>query len=276
MPQAAEGENDASLSADLSPVSLFGVKGKVVLVTGGGSGIGAAIASGFVQNGCKVYIASRKDTSPFAAELTKRGPGSCVALRCDLSMVEQQKALVDAIQKAEGKLHVLVNNSGTNHNAPIGKFPPEAFDKVIQLNTSAVFTLTQFAAPLLGAAASPEDPARVINIASIQGLKASSLDTFAYDASKAATIMLSRHMAGALGGKHVTVNSICPGPFMSRMMRGTIEAVGEANIAARIAMGRIGAPQDAAGACLFLSSKAGAYVSGIALPLDGGALVSRL
>lgn len=275
MPKAEGGENDAALQADLSLGALFGVEGKVVLVTGGGSGIGAMIAAGFARNGCRVYIASRKDTSAYAAELSKVGPGSCVSLVCDVGVAEQQKSLFAAIQKAEGKLHVLVNNSGTVYNAPIGKHPPDMFDKVMQLNTNAIFSLTQLALPLLQAASSAEDPARVINISSVNGIRVPRPDTFAYSASKAAVLMLSKHLASALGPMHITVNSVCPGPFVSRMMRGTIQHAGEARIASSTALGRLGAPSDAAGACLFLASRAGSYLTGTEFALDGGSLVAR-
>jgi len=275
MPKAAEGENDAAMQADLSIQGLFNVKDKVVLVTGGGSGIGAMIAAGFVRNGCRVYIASRKDCSAYATELTKAGPGVCKALVCDVIVEEQQKSLLAEIQKAEGKLHVLVNNSGTNYAAPLGKYPPKMFEKVLQLNTNALFSLTQYALPMLEACSSKADPGRVINIASINGLHVPVVDTFAYSASKAAVVMLSKHLASALGPRHVTVNTICPGPFMSRMMRGTIAMVGEENMASGTSLKRLGAPEDVAGACIFLSSKAGSYLTGTEITVDGGSLVSR-
>lgn len=275
MPKADEGENDAALQADLSNASLFGVQGKVVLITGGGSGIGAMIAAGFVRNGCKVYIASRKDTSAHAAELTKLGPGSCRALVCDVGVLALQEKLIQDVAQAEGKLHVLVNNSGTNYSAPIGQYKPDMFDKVMQVNTNAVFSLVQLAAPLLEASSSERDPARVINIASINGMQPPILDTFAYSTSKAALIMLSKHLASALASKHITVNTICPGPFASRMMRGTIKAAGEENIAAGTALRRLGSPEDIAGSCLFLASRAGAYLTGTEFALDGGALINR-
>ncbi|CAJ1333311.1 unnamed protein product [Effrenium voratum] len=275
MPKEVEGENQAALDTDLSLSALFKVEGKVVLVSGGGSGIGAMIAAGFVQNGCKVYIASRKDTSKYAAELTAKGPGSCTALVCDISKYDQQQGLIDAIQKAEGKLHILVNNSGTNFNAPLEKYTPEAFEKVMQLNTNALFALTRLALPLLESSSSHEDPARVIHIASVNGLQPPLIDTFAYSASKAAVVMLSKHLAGALGPKHITSNCICPGPFMSRMMRGTVSVVGEDNISSTTALSRMGLPADIAGACLFLCSRAGAYVTGTDFALDGGSLVCR-
>mmetsp|Transcript_22606 Transcript_22606/g.33886 ORF Transcript_22606/g.33886 Transcript_22606/m.33886 type:complete len:280 (+) Transcript_22606:59-898(+) len=275
MPKAAEGENDAALEANLDVASLFGVKGKVVLITGGGSGIGAMIAAGFVKNGAKVYIASRKDTSEYAEALTKVGPGTCKALTCDVGVYAQHKTLIEAIQKAEGKLHVLVNNSGTNYSGKLGQTPPEMFEKVVQVNTNAIFALVQTALPLLEAAASSADPARIINISSINGLQAPTMDTFAYSTSKAAVLMLSKHLASALGSKQITCNSICPGPFMSRMMRGTVKGVGEETISGNTALGRMGLPDDIAGSCLFLSSRAGGYVTGTEFALDGGQLVSR-
>lgn len=274
MPKAAEGENDGALNAPLGVQSLFGVQGKVVLVTGGGSGIGAMIASGFVQNGSIVYIASRKDCSSYAAQLTAKGPGSCTAIACDLTDAKQTQDLVAAIEKAQGKLHVLINNSGTNFNVRLEKHTPEVFEKVMQLNTSVAFELTRLALPLLRASSTKEDPGRVINISSVNGLQAPAIDNFGYSASKAAILMLTKHLAGALGSKHVTVNAICPGPFASRMTRGTIAAIGEENFGTT-ALGRLGAPADMAGACIFLSSAAGAYVTGTDFAVDGGTLIAR-
>lgn len=275
MPKAADGENAQAIEADLSLAGLFGVQGKVVLITGGGSGIGAMIATGFVRNGARVYIASRKDTSDFATELTKVGPGKCLSLTCDVGVRAQQEALVESVRKAEGKLHVLVNNSGTNYNAPLGKHDPEMFEKVMHINTNAVFSLTQYFIPLLSAAATSQDPARVVNIASINGLRPAAMNTFPYTASKAAVVMLSKHLASALAVKDITVNALCPGPFVSRMMRGTIKAAGEENIVSGTALGRLGTAEDIAGSCLFLCSRAGAYLTGTEFAVDGGSLVNR-
>jgi len=276
MPKALEGENAAATEADLNVNTIFGVKGKVVLVTGGGSGIGAMISSGYVQNGAKVYVASRKDISGYAAELTSKGPGSCVSLKCDITKDDQCQAMLKAIEDANGQLNVLVNNSGTNFSAPLGNYSRNDFSKVMQTNVDAVFALTQMALPLIQMNASKEDPARVINIASINGVRAPGLDTFAYSTSKAAVRMLSQHLASALGRSHVTVNTINPGPFMSRMLRGLIQAVGEENTAATSGLNRLGGPVDVAGACLFLSSAAGSYLTGTEFALDGGALVHHM
>jgi NAD(P)-dependent dehydrogenase (short-subunit alcohol dehydrogenase family) len=273
MPKAAEGENDAALNAALDVKTAFGVSGKVVLITGGGSGIGAMMASGFVQNGCRVYIASRKDSSAYAAELTKKGPGSCTAKTCDISVPEQQSALIDDIKAKEGKLHVLINNSGTNYSAPLDQYSQQNFRKVMELNVDAVFALTRLAVPLLEASSSSEDPGRVINISSINGVQVPALDTFAYSTSKAAVLMLSKHLAARLGQRHITVNSICPGPFVSRMMRGTIQAAGEDFVAQGTTLGRLGSPEDMAGAALFLCSRAGAFLTGTDFAVDGGALL---
>eukprot|EP00927_Polykrikos_kofoidii_P015631 TRINITY_DN1696_c0_g1_i2.p1 TRINITY_DN1696_c0_g1~~TRINITY_DN1696_c0_g1_i2.p1 ORF type:complete len:278 (-),score=48.91 TRINITY_DN1696_c0_g1_i2:178-1011(-) len=270
MPKATEGENDDALHADLTTRALFGVEGKVVLVTGGGSGIGAMIASGFVQQGCRVYIASRKEASDYAAELTRKGPGTCTAMVCDITRPDHQRAALDKIREAEGKLNVLVNNSGTNFSAPLEDYDQEHFSKVMRLNVDAVFALTRLAAPLLETSSTAADPGRVINISSIDGMRVPMLPTFAYSTSKAAVLMLTQHMAAALGEKHITVNAICPGPFRSRMMRATLDAGGDA-IAKSTALGRIGEPADMAGACIFLSSKAGSLVTGTDFAVDAGA-----
>jgi NAD(P)-dependent dehydrogenase (short-subunit alcohol dehydrogenase family) len=275
MPKAEEGENDASVNASLGVASLFSVSGKVVLVTGGGSGIGAMIAAGFVQNGCRVYVASRKDTSAYAAQLTTKGPGSCVSVVCDVTDAARQQTLIETIEKAEGKLHVLVNNSGTNFNAPLEDYTMDAFRKVMQLNVDAMFGLTRICAPLLEKSSSKADPGRVINISSINGKEVPTFNSFAYSTSKAAVLMLTKHLASAIGERHITVNAICPGPFMSRMMRGTVQAAGEETVAGGTALGRLGTPEDAVGLCLMLSSRAGSYLTGAEIALDGGSLVAR-
>lgn len=274
MPKAEEGENDHALASSLDVGTLFGVAGKVVLITGGGSGIGAMIASGYVQNGARVYIASRKDCTPYAQQLTAKGPGTCAALASDISVPAQQEALIAAVEKAEGKLHVLINNSGTNLNVKLEKHTPDVFSKVMQLNADAVFSMCRLAAPLLQKSSTKADPGRIINISSVNGLEPPVIDNFGYSASKAAVVMLGRHLAGALGRKHVTVNTICPGPFLSRMTRGTIRAIGEEKFAPT-AVGRMGQAADIAGACLFLSGIGGAFTTGATFPVDGGAIVAR-
>lgn len=273
MPQRADNENEDALQSDVALTTLFDVRGKVVVISGGGSGLGAMMATGFVRNGATVYIFSRKDTSHFAAELTAAGPGTCTAVVADAQRPATVEALVHRIEAKEGKVHVLINNAGTNFSAPFPEYPADAFSKVLDVNLVAVFRAIQLFTPLLHAAATPSSPARVINISSINGIDPPPMPTYAYSTSKAAVNMLSRHLAVSLAPS-VTVNSIAPGPFRSRMMRGTLKGSGEETIAAGTLLRRIGAPSDIAGAALFLASEAGAWVTGITLSLDGGSLLS--
>jgi len=273
MPKAVQGENDAVLTAELSVQQLFGVAGKVVLVTGGGSGIGAMIASGFVQNGAVVYIASRKDTSPFASELTAKGPGKCFSLTADVGDEAQVKTLLSEIDKREGKLDVLVNNAGTNFNASIDKHSSADFMKVMQVNVNAVFIISRLAMPLLEKAASEESPARIINISSVNGMQVPGHYGYGYTASKAAVNMLTQHLAANVAERLVTINAVAPGPFPSRMMRGTIDMAGEENVREMTSLKRLGMPGDMAGACLYLASRAGSFVTGTVAVVDGGLLV---
>ena len=180
------------------------------------------------------------------------------------------------VKQKEGKLHILVNNSGSNWGAPYDEFPDSAWTRVLTLNLTRVFTITQACTPLLEAAASPGDPARVINIGSVDGIRVPSLETFSYSASKAGLHQLSRVLANHLGRRNITSNVLACGPFQSKMMAATLKNFGDV-IVEGIPLGRIGSPQDVAGACLFLSSRAGSYVNGSTIALDGGSLVgSRL
>jgi NAD(P)-dependent dehydrogenase (short-subunit alcohol dehydrogenase family) len=248
---------------------LFSVAGKVVLVTGGSRGIGRMIAHGFVANGATVYVASRKkaDCEEVVAELS--GLGKIVALEANLSTEAGCQALADAIAAREPALHVLVNNAGANWGAPLAEYPDTAWDKVLALNVKGVFHLTCACLPLLEKAARPGDPARVINIGSIDGLKVPLLETYAYSASKAAVHHLSRVLAMRLAGQNVTVNAVAPGPFESKMMAATLDRFRD-TIVASCPLGRIGEPEDMAGVALFLASRAGAYVTGTVIPVDGG------
>jgi len=276
MPKEIEGENDLALHADLRTGSLYDVAGKVVVITGGGSGIGSMIASGFVQNGAHVWIFSRKDTSAFAAQLTAKGPGVCTAVAADMQKTEAIERVVEAITAKEGRVDVLVNNAGTNMNAAFEDYPREGFAKVLDVNVTSVFHVSQLFFPLLKKASELGSPARIINIGSINGIDPpTNMDTFAYSTSKAAVSMLSRHMAARLA-PDVLVNTICPGPFQSRMMRGTIEMAGEDNIAKTTLVNRMGRPSDICGVALMLSSNAGSFLSGVTIPCDGGALLSKM
>jgi NAD(P)-dependent dehydrogenase (short-subunit alcohol dehydrogenase family) len=248
---------------------LFSVEGKTALVTGGSRGIGLMIARGFVEAGVKVYISSRKAEvcEQVAAELSE--VGSCVAIAADLSRAEECERLAGEIAAREPALHVLVNNAGATWGAPLEEFPDSAWDRVLDLNVKGVFHLTKHLVPTLAAAAQPGDPARVINIGSIDGLHVPELETYSYSASKAAVHHLTKVLAKRLARHQITVNAIAPGPFESKMMAATLEAFGDA-IAAAAPLRRIGEPEDMAGAAIFLSSRAGAYVTGAVLPVDGG------
>ena len=251
---------------------LFSIQGKVAVVTGSSRGIGLMIARGFVEAGAKVYISSRKqaDCERVAAELSRHG--TCVSLPADLSTETGAKGLAEAVAAREPALHILVNNAGANWGAPLAEFPDSAWDKVLALNVKAVFHLTRALLPLLEKGARPGDPARVINIGSIDGLKVPLLETYAYSASKAAVHHMSRVLAMQLAGRGITVNAIAPGPFESKMMAATLERFRDA-IVASCPLGRIGEPEDMAGAAIYLASRAGAYVTGAVMVVDGGITV---
>ncbi|KAM0791066.1 hypothetical protein ACM66B_004359 [Microbotryomycetes sp. NB124-2] len=261
---------------------LFSVKGKRVLVSGGGSGIGRMISEGYVRAGAKVYITSRDENKlqQCADELNKIGPGECVAIAANLAEYDAIVNLVKELEKREKCFHVLVNNAGNNWGAEYNEFPDAAWDRVLGLNVKRVFTLTQKMTPLLLASLGPNakedgpwnDPARVIMIGSVDGIRVPSLETYSYSASKAALHQMSRVLAKKLGYQGITVNTLACGPFQSKMMAATLEAAGDM-IVQNVPLGRIGTLEDVAGACIFLSSKAGQWVNGAIIPLDGGSLV---
>lgn len=253
---------------------LFSVQGKTALVTGGSRGIGLMIARGFVEAGARVYISSRKADvcDEVATELSK--VGECVSLPADLSTEAACRGLAEAIAAREDRLHVLVNNAGATWGAPIAEYPASAWDKVLDLNVKAVFYMTQAALPLLEAAGTADDPARVVNIGSIDAIQVPMLETYAYSSSKAAVHQLTRHLARQLGPKHITVNAVAPGPFESKMMAETLRSFGDA-IAKSSPLGRIGRPDDMAGVARFLVSRAGSYVTGAVIPVDGGIATTK-
>jgi len=247
---------------------LFSIAGKTALVTGGSRGIGKMIATGYVEAGAKVYVSSRKAEAcdEVAAELS--AIGECIALPADLSTEPGCRALAAALAEREPMLHILVNNAGNTWGAPFEEFDDAAWDRVLSLNVKGVFHTTKFLTPLLRLASSPDDPARVINIGSIDGILVSVLETYSYSASKAAVHQLTRNLAKHLAPS-ITVNAIAPGPFESKMMAATLEAFGT-QIAAKAPLKRIGRPDDMAGAAIFLASRAGAYLTGVLIPVDGG------
>ncbi len=248
---------------------LFSIEGKVAVVTGGSRGIGLMIARGFVEAGAKVYVASRKGAAcqEVAAELSK--VGTCIGVEADLSTQAGCRALAEAVAADESALHVLVNNAGANWGAPLEEFPDSAWDKLWNLNVKGAFHLTVALLPLLEKAASASDPSRVVNVGSIDGLHVPALDTFAYSSSKAAIHHLTRVLARKLAPRHITVNAIAPGPFESKMMAETLRRFGK-EIRSGCPLGRIGEPEDMAGIAIYLASRAGAYVTGAVIPVDGG------
>ncbi|KAI7859341.1 hypothetical protein BDC45DRAFT_553710 [Circinella umbellata] len=254
--------------------NLFDVKDKVVLVTGGSRGIGEMIATGFVGGGAKVYITSRSADAcdKVAKELNERGPGQCIPIPADLQSYEEVQRLASELGKREDHLDVLVNNAGANWNASFHDYADKAFEKVINLNLKRIFSLSQAVLPLLTAKASPESHSAIINIGSIDGIRVPPQDTYAYSASKAGLHHLTRHMAAKLGSDHVLCNAIAPGAFQSKMMKATLDNFGEI-IKSKIPTGRIGSPEDIAGTCIYLSSRAGQYTNGATITVDGGAAI---
>ena len=249
---------------------LFSTAGKTALVTGGTRGIGLMVARGLLQSGAaRVYVSSRKAQACEDAARELSAHGDCVPLPADLSTEAECLRLAQEVADREGALHVLVNNAGATWGAPLEEFPASAWDKVLDLNLKSPFFLTRALLPQLEAAGTADDPARVINIGSVDGLHVSGTPTYSYSASKAAVHQLTRVLAKELGPRHVTVNAVAPGPFESKMMAATLESIGD-QIAAAAPLGRIGRPDDMAGVTVFLASRAGAYVTGAVIPVDGG------
>ncbi len=248
---------------------LFSVVGKSVVVTGGSRGIGLMIARGFVEAGAIVYISSRKADvcDRVAADLSRLG--TCVSIPADLGTEAGVKHLAAEVTRREPALNVLVNNAGANWGAPYAEYPESAWDKVFELNVKSIFFLTRELTPALEKGAQPGNPARVINIGSIDGIKPPLLETYAYSASKASVHHMTRVLARTLAPRGITVNAVAPGPFESKMMAVTLERFKDA-IVASCPLGRIGEPEDMAGITLYLASRAGAYVTGAVIPVDGG------
>jgi NAD(P)-dependent dehydrogenase (short-subunit alcohol dehydrogenase family) len=247
---------------------LFSIVGKTALVTGGTRGIGRMIAEGFIDAGATVYISARKAdvVEQVATELSAKG--TCIGIPADLSTEAECRRLADEMATRVDHLDILVNNAGATWGTPLADFDEAAFERVLALNVKGVFHLTKFLVPLLQAAGTQEEPARVINIGSIDGIHVPVLESYSYSASKAAVHQLTRHLAKRLAPT-ITVNAVAPGPFESKMMAATLEAFGD-QIAASAPMRRIGRPDDMAGVAIFLASRAGAYLTGAIIPVDGG------
>lgn len=255
--------------------ALFDVSGKVAVVTGGSSGIGAMMARGLIENGARVYITARKveRLEAMAKELSQYG--ECIAVPADLSNIEGIEELVSAVSAKEDHVDILINNAGANWAAPVENFPEAGWDKVMDINIKSIFFATQKFLPLLKAAGDAEDPARVINIASINGIRNSGMPTYAYSASKSGVIHLTEHLATDLSPYHINVNAIAPGFFPSNMTKQIVENEEMTKMAiSQIPRGRAGTPEDIAGTALYLSSRASAWVIGHTIVLDGG-MISR-
>ena len=250
---------------------LFDIDGKVALVTGGTSGIGFMIARGLAARGVKTYVSGRDAarTDETAAQIAAESGGTCIGLAADLADRAGPQALADAYSARERRLDLLVNNAGANATGSLAAMTVEDWDLVLDVNVRAAFFLAKALLPLLKMSASAEDPARIVNIGSIGGLHVPNWEAHAYGASKAAVHHLTRSLAKALGPDRITVNAIAPGPFPSRMTDITSEQL-KKSVATYIPLGRPGEADDVVGAVTFLASRAGAYVNGHTIPLDGG------
>lgn len=246
---------------------LFDVQDKVVLVTGGSRGIGKMIAQGFVENGARVYITSRRADACDQAAHELAALGSCISLPADASREAGWTMLSEALDQQEGRLDVLVNNAGAAWGAPLDEYPESGWDKAYDINARGVFFLTQKLLPLLRK--SSHLPARTINVASINGIQPPAIETYAYSSSKAANIMLTRHLAKRLASENILVNAIAPGPFRTAMMAGTLDKLGDKYVAEN-PLKRLGDPSDIAGTAIFMAARASAYMTGAVIPCDGG------
>ena len=260
--------------------NLFSIEGKVALITGGSRGIGEMIAAGFLANGAKVYISSRKAEvcDATAKRLQEEYGGECISVPADLSNLDGINALANQISQ-EDNLDILVNNAGASWGEPIDEYSEQGWDKVMDTNVKGVFFLTQKLLPLLRKSGDVEDPARVINIGSIDGIKTGLFDAFSYGPSKAALHHLTRVLAASLVKDNIIVNAIAPGPFPTWMLSTGVGGGGDvdidwSSIGDTNPRGRVGTPEDIAGLAIFLSSRAGAYTVGQTITCDGGVVAS--
>jgi NAD(P)-dependent dehydrogenase (short-subunit alcohol dehydrogenase family) len=250
---------------------LFDISGKTALVTGGSRGIGLMIARGLVQAGARVIVSSRKREDVLAAAEQLAQLGECEAIPGDISSAEGAAQLAGDVGSRFPELSILVNNAGVVWGASLEEFPPGGWEKVLHTNVEGIFHLTVALLPALRAAATSEDPARVINIGSIDGLRTPAMENYSYSASKAAVHMLTRHLAKRLAAESITVNAIAPGPFESKMMAFVLnDPQTRRAIEENVPLGRIGRGDDVAGLTQMLASRAGAYLTGTVIPLDGG------
>ncbi len=245
------------------------------MITGGSRGIGEMIAEGYVDAGASVIMTARKVDAleATAARLNDKAPNgvSVTAIGGDLSTPEGIMAFADAVKEQTGSLDILVNNAGAAWGAPFGEYPVDGWDKVMNVNVRSIYYLTEALADPLRAAGTPEDPARVINIGSVDGLRACATEHYAYSTSKAAVHHLTRQLGRRLLSENILVNAIAPGPFESNMMAYALrDDDARALVEKTVPQGRIGNPDDMAGIAIFLASKAGAYLTGTVIPVGGG------
>lgn len=259
----------------MTMTNLFDVSNKVAIITGGSSGIGAMMARGLLENGARVYITARKEERLRAMAEELSTVGECIAIPADLSTIEGIEAFYAAVHETENQIDVLINNAGANWAAPVDDFPEAGWDKVMNINIKSIFFTTQKFLPLLRASGTADDPARVINIASINGIRNSGMPTYAYTASKSGVIHLTTHLATDLAPSHINVNAIAPGFFPSAMTKEIVENKELSDMAiSQIPRGRAGAPEDIAGTALYLCSQASSWLIGQTIALDGG-MISR-
>ncbi|MFJ4653944.1 SDR family oxidoreductase [Nocardia sp. NPDC088792] len=247
----------------------FDLSGKYALVTGGTRGIGMMIARGLLQAGARVIVSSRKPDTCAEAQHLLSEFGDVQAIPADLSRHDECQRLADLVKLDSDRLDILVNNAGAMWREPLETFPDEAWDAVIDLNLKSPFWLVQALLPALRTAGTADDPARIINIGSIAAIHVAESPNYSYASSKAALHQLTRVLARELGPQHVTVNAVAPGPFPSQMMASTLDAIGD-TIAAKAPLRRLGRDDDMAGIAVFLASRAGAYLTGTVIPVDGG------
>ena len=255
--------------------SLFDIEGKVVLITGGARGIGLMLTKAFLTAGARVYITSRNEKSCYDVAEKMSELGYCKALPADLSKTNEIDGLISDFGEREQYLNVLINNAGTTWGASFDDFPEIGWDKVLTLNLKSPFFIMQKFLPFLEKVGKRDDPSRIINIGSVDGIASSIFENISYSASKAALHHVTKVAAAKLAPRHLTVNCIAPGPFLTDMMLPMVDKMGANAIELEVPMKRLGTDDDIGGVAVFLSSKAASYITGALLPVDGGLTAAR-